>query len=63
MLVLLRNRKEQVYFGLYMDDNLLIGDPRVIQEGIQDLKEKGLVLSIDDNLNNYLSCHTYSQLY
>ena len=63
MLVLLRNRKEQVYFGLYMDDNLLIGDPRVIQEGIQDLKEKGLVLNIDDNLNNYLSCHTYSQLY
>ena len=63
MLVLLRNRKEQVYFGLYMDDNLLIGDPRVIQEGIQDLKEKGLVLNIDDNLNNYLSCHTYNQLY
>ena len=47
--------KGKVYFGLYVDDNLLIGDPPAIQEAIQDLKEKGLVLKIDDNLNDYLS--------
>ena len=36
----------------------LIRDPQAIQEAIQELKEKGLVLKIGDNLNNYLSCDT-----
>ena len=48
--------KGKVYFGLYVDDNLLIGDLPAIQEAIQELKEKGLVLKVDDNLNDYLSC-------
>ena len=48
--------KGKVYFGLYVDENLLIGDPSAIQETIQELKEKGLVLKVDDNLNDYLSC-------
>ena len=56
MFVLPRNRKRKVYFGLYVDDNLLIGDPPAIQETIQELKEKGLVLKVDDNLNNHSSC-------
>lgn len=47
--------KIRVFFGLYVDDNLLIGDPAAIQEAIQDLKENGLVLKLDGNLNNYLS--------
>ena len=49
-------KKGKVYFGLYIDDSLLIGEPSAIQETIHDLKEKGLVLKIDDNLNDYLSC-------
>ena len=48
--------KIRVYFGLYVDDNLLIRDPPAIKEPIHDLKENGSVLKIDDNLNNYLSC-------
>ena len=48
--------EEKVYFGLYVDDNLLIGDPPAIEQAIQELKEKGLVLKVDDNLNDYLSC-------
>ena len=31
--------------------------PLAVQEATQDPKEKGLVLKIGDNLNDYLSCH------
>ena len=40
--------KGKVYFGLCVDGNLLIRDPSAVQEAIQELKEKGLVLRIDD---------------
>ena len=30
--------KGKVYFGLYVDDNLLIGDPPAIEQAIQELK-------------------------
>ena len=56
MPILQRNRKGKVYFGLYVDDNLLIGHPPAIEQAIQELKEKGLVLKIENNLNDYLSC-------
>ena len=57
MPILQRNRKKgKVFFGLYVDGNLLIGDPLAIEQATQELKEKKLVLKVDDNLNDYLSC-------
>ena len=32
--------KGKVYFGLYVDDNLLIGDPPAIEQAIQELKKR-----------------------
>ena len=52
-----RETEKNAYFGLYVAENLLIRDPPANPEAIQDLKEKGLVLKIDDNLDYYLSCN------
>jgi histone deacetylase 1/2 len=44
------------YVVLYVDDNLIIGDEKAVQETITQLQKHGLIPKIEDNLNNYLSC-------
>ena len=39
-----------------MDDNLLIENLKAIDETIAQLRKKGLVLKIENNLHDYLSC-------
>ena len=52
-----RKTKEGICFvGIYVDDNLLIGNSKAIDRTIVELKEKGLVLKIEDDFHDYLSC-------
>ena len=51
-----KSEKWLVYIALYVDDNLLVGHPEAIKQVIQDLRENGLNLKIDDDLTDYLSC-------
>ena len=44
--------KLRVYLGLHTHNNLLIWDLSDMKETIKDLKEYGLVMKTDSNLNN-----------
>ena len=46
----------RVYIALYVDDNLIVGHPEAINEVIEDLRGAGLVLKVEDDLKDYLSC-------
>ena len=41
-----KSANDIVYVPLYIDDNLMIGDMATIDDGIEALKGKGLVLKI-----------------
>ena len=43
-LLVRRNKNGTVYFGVWVDDSLVIGDSKAIDEVIEELKKKGLVL-------------------
>ena len=45
-----------MYIALYIDDNLLIGNPKAIEEAIELLQKNGLILKVEDDLHDYLSC-------
>ncbi len=51
-----KSKKGLVYIALYVDDNLLVGHPAAIEETVQQLKAHGLILKIEDDLADYLSC-------
>ena len=52
-----RDSKGLVFVGLYVDDNLIIGHKAAVEDTICQLREKGgLVLKIEDDLHDYLSC-------
>ena len=46
-----------VYVALYVDDNLMIGDIAAINDAIEVLENKGLILKIVEGLWDYLSCN------
>ena len=46
------------YVGLYVDDNLIIGHPKAVEDTILKLKENNLILKVEDNLEDYLQCAT-----
>ena len=45
-----------IVYILYLDDNLIIGNILAIDDTIEALKSKGLVLKIVEGLQKYLSC-------
>ena len=45
----------KVYIALYVDANLMIGNPGAIKEVVELLQKNGLVLSMIDELQDYLS--------
>ena len=45
-----------VHVDLYVNDNLMIGNMAAIDDAIEALKNKGLVLKIVEGLQDYLSC-------
>ena len=51
-----KSMKGVVYAALYVDDNLMVGDIAAIDNAIEALKSKGLVLKIMDGLQDYLPC-------
>ena len=51
-----RSSKGICFIAIYVDDNLLVGHPAAIEETIELLKENGLVLKVEDDLHDYLSC-------
>ena len=55
-LLVRRNDKGTVYFGVWVDDSLVIGDTKAIDDALDDLKKRGLVLKIAGSLKDYLSC-------
>ena len=46
----------ETYILLYVDDILLIDNPEAIDETLELFWKNGLVLKVDDRLQNYLSC-------
>ena len=50
-----KSTKVVVYIALYIDNNLMVGDIAAIDNAIEVLKSKGLVLKIMDGLQDYLS--------
>jgi len=55
--LLMRNDENGlIYVAVYVDDNILIGTDRAIEDTVKRLKAKGLVLKETDNLDDYLSC-------
>ncbi len=51
-----RSEKGLAYISLYVDDNWLVGHTAEIKKVIEQLRENDLVLKIEDNLKDYLSC-------
>ena len=51
-----KSAKGIVYMALHIDDNLMIGNIATINDAITVLKNKGLVLKIMEELQDYLSC-------
>ena len=45
-----------VYIAVWVDDSLLIGDEKAIEEAVDDLKKLGFNLKIEGTLEDYLSC-------
>ena len=50
-----KSMKGIVYVVLYIDDNQMVGDIATIDDTVEALKNKGLVLKIVDGLQDYLS--------
>ena len=51
-----KNKKGLVFIGLFVDDNLLIGDPAAIDDAIEGMRKHGFTLKVQDDLRDYLSC-------
>ena len=46
----------RVYIALYVDDNLIVRKEEAINEVIQELRDEGFTLKVEDDLKDYLSC-------
>ena len=44
------------FIVLYVDDNLIIGHPEAVDDTIDQLRKNNLMLKVEDNLHDYLSC-------
>ena len=51
-----KSAKGIVYVALYIDNSLTIGDIATIDDAIEALKNKGLILKIMEGLQDYPSC-------
>ena len=55
-LLVRKNKYGTCFIGIYVDDNLMIGHLSAIDAAIKDLKQHGLVLKVEDDFHDYLSC-------
>jgi hypothetical protein len=44
------------FIVLYVDNNLIIGHPEAVDHTIDQLRKNNLMLKIENNLHDYLSC-------
>ena len=44
------------YIATYVDDNLLVGHKKAIEDAVCQIRKAGLVLKIENDLHDYLSC-------
>ena len=51
-----KSSKGIVFIARYVDDNLLVGHPDAIEDAIQQMKKRGIILKIEDDLKEYMSC-------
>ena len=51
-----KSTKGIVYVALYVDDNSMVGDIAIINDAIEALKNKVLVLKMVEGLQDYLYC-------
>jgi len=51
-----QNEKGICLIALYVDDNLMVGHPAAIDQTIRQFKENKLILKIENDLHDYLSC-------
>ncbi len=42
--------------AIYVDDNLVEGHPKAIEDTIEQLKNNGFVVKVEDDLRDYLLC-------
>jgi len=55
-----KTKNGTVYIAIYVDDCLLIGDPKAIDEAIDDIKDMGFSLKVQGDLKDYLSCEIHA---
>jgi hypothetical protein len=51
-----RNSSGVVFIAIWVDDSLLVGNQKAIEETIRDLKREGFTLKVEGSLQDYLSC-------
>jgi len=51
-----RNKKGTVVIAIYVDDNLIIGDEKAVDDVIEQMECFGFTLKVTDNMWDYLSC-------
>ena len=51
-----KSAKGIVDVALYVDDNLMVGNPEAIDKAIDALWQHGLVLKVMDGLQDYMYC-------
>ena len=48
-----KSTKGIVYIGLYVDDNLMVGNSETIDQALESLQKHGLVLKVMEGLQDY----------
>ncbi|KAL7526613.1 hypothetical protein ACHAWF_001850, partial [Thalassiosira exigua] len=51
-----RDDKGLVYVAIYVDDNLIVGQREAIEDTIEGLRRNGFTVTVEDTLEDYLSC-------
>ena len=51
------SKENRIFIGTYVDDNFVIGKDRDVREFIEDVRNEGLKLTVEEGLNDYLSCN------
>ena len=50
-------KENKIFIGTYVDDNYVIGSNNDVRKFIEDVKNEGLKLTVEEGLNDYLSCN------
>ena len=46
-----------IFIGTYVDDNFILGEEKQVENTIRRIENEGLKLTIQDGLDDYLSCN------